>query len=247
LNIGIDSLALLDDSDFERRQVRDALPCVRCYRETEIPALLTYPEIDTLVTEESRNRRLMYRAEELRGRMMREENADTISFLRKCNLRMRIFTPQTEEELLRCFELVNRTNQLNMSGRKYTRESFNEMLGRPEHRNFAFSCEDDFGAYGIVGFGQYRIEERKLLFSEFAMSCRVAGKYVESALFSCLLSSEGCSAGEMPVIKTKKNSLLRRTLTEIGFSVCEETGDSICFRFTAELKNRELVKAEWKV
>lgn len=244
LNIGVDTFAMVDDSVFERNQIQDALPAVRCYRETEIPAMLTYPEFSVVVTDESKNRRAMYRAEEKRNHMMREENSDTITFLRKCNLRACLFEPTEKEELLRCFELVNRTNQLNMTGRKYSDNEFEIMLRREGAHDIAFSCEDDFGKYGIVGFGQYRIENNTLVMTEFAMSCRVAGKFVESALFSHLLVKSGCAVGTLSIVKTKKNQLLRRTLLEIGFSVDREDNDQLVCVFTDSLLHKDLVKVE---
>ena len=183
----------------------------------------------------------MYRAEEKRTALMESSSADTVEFLKKCHLRMVLFDPKTEEELLRCFELVARTNQLNMSGIKYTPEEFEQVLRRPEHKHFAFSCEDDFGTYGIVGFGQYRVEDGMIVFSEFAMSCRVAGKFVESALFADLLRREGCASGSFTVRKTKKNILLRRTLEEIGFKTLSESDAQIAYRFDGSLVNRDLV------
>ena len=154
---------------------------------------------------------------------------------------MELFVPRTEEELLRSFELAARTNQLNMSGNKYSPEEFDRVLSRDGYKNFAFSCEDDFGTYGIVGFGQYRVENEKLIFTEFAMSCRVAGKFVESALFAALLEREGCDKGDFTVKKTKKNILLRRTLEEIGFTALEETQETVSYVFDRELVNRDLV------
>ena len=94
---------------------------------------------------------------------------------------------------------------------------------------------------GIVGFGQYRVEEKTLVFSEFAMSCRVAGKFVESALFTALRKREGCEKGSFTVKKTKKNILLRRTLEEIGFETTEETDGAIAYCFGESLLNDDLV------
>lgn len=241
LNIGVDTFALLDDSVFEREQVRSALPQVRCYDVPELPALLTRPEFSVLVTEESRQRRRMYRAEERRRSVMAEDQDDTVSFLKKCHLRAEIFEPKTEKELLRCYELLTRTNQLNMSGVKYSRAEFDQALLRDGCQAFAFSCVDDFGDYGIVGFGQYDKQLDKLILKEFAMSCRVAGKFVESALFAALLEREDCTAGEMIVQKTKKNSLLRRSLQNIGFSVLEEKESTVRYSFGRDLSNQELV------
>ncbi len=240
LNIGTDTFLLLDDSAFERSQVRAMLPQVRVFDPANLGTLLNGPEFDVPVTAESRSRREMYRAEEKRTALMESSSADTVEFLRMCHLRMTLFVPRTEEELLRSFELAARTNQLNMSGNKYTPEEFDRVLGREGSTNFAFSCEDDFGTYGIVGFGQYRVEEKTLVFSEFAMSCRVAGKFVESALFTALLKREGCEKGSFTVKKTKKNILLRRTLEEIGFHTAHETQEQIEYHFDNQLVNSGL-------
>ena len=237
LNIGIDSLAFIDDTAFERNQVASVWPQVRTYDICQLDGLLALPEFDVPVTAESKARREMYRAEEMRSTLMQAEHADIADFIRKCNLKMRLFEPQTEEEKLRCYELIVRTNQLNMTGRKYTAEEFENVLSLSGHRNFAFSCADDFGEYGIVGFGQYRIEGEELVFTEFAMSCRVAGKFVESALFAHLLKQTNCAAGQFRVIKTKKNILLRKTLEQIGFAAESQDDAQIHYRFTDALAN----------
>lgn len=244
LNIGIDALAFIDDTAFERQQVQSVWQQVRTYDAVEIGDLLRRPEFDVPVTVESCNRRAMYRAEEQRNTLMTAGHTDIVDFLKKCNLKLHIFKPTTEDEKLRCYELIVRTNQLNMSGKKYTAGEFEEVLARPEHRNFAFSCADDFGEYGIVGFGQYRIAGENLVFTEFAMSCRVAGKFVESALFAHLLKAENCTVGKFEVVKTKKNILLRNTLEQIGFGKAAELAENIQYSFTDELQNSDLVIVE---
>lgn len=242
LNIGIDTFALIDDSAFERNQVQSALPQVRVYDVTDVSKLLSRAEFDVLITDESKNRRAMYKAEEKRNQLMQSaDNGDTIDFLRKCHLSIELFEPQTEDEKLRCYELLVRTNQLNLSGKKYTPEEYEDVLARENHTNFAFSCKDDFGSYGIVGFGQYRVENQQLIFTEFAMSCRVAGKYVESALFSSLLEKENCEQGLFSVSKTKKNILLRNTLQSIGFEIENQDSNMIQFRFSLDLLNKDIV------
>ena len=244
LNIGIDSLAFVDDTAFERRQVVSVWPQVRVYDAAEAGTLLDRMEFDVPVTAESRTRRSMYRAEEKRNTLMASENASFVEFLEKCHLKMQVFTPETEDALLRCYELLIRTNQLNMTGRKYSRDEFEEILRRPGHRNYAFSCGDDFGEYGIVGFAQYRAEGDALVFTEFALSCRVAGKFVESAFFAHCLSLEQAKTGNFTVIKTKKNGLLRKTLEQIGFAAAEETEETVAYTFDGELKYHTIVKVQ---
>lgn len=242
LNIGIDTLALIDDSPFERRQVSSVWPQVRTYDANETGILLSRPEFDVPITAESKNRRMMYRAEERRNTVREASHADILDFLRQCNLRLHVFQPTTQEERLRCYELITRTNQLNMSGNKYSPEQFDAILSQDGRKSFAFSCEDDFGEYGIVGFGQYETDGEVMTFREFAMSCRVAGKFVESALFASLLERENCREGVFKVQKTKKNALLRRTLEQIGFVATRDTADSVAYRFTDDLQNKTIVK-----
>ena len=241
LNIGVDTFALIDDSAFERAQVSDSLPQVRTYDASDIASLSAAVELSPTVTEESRNRRQMYRAEEKRSELMAKDGGDTIGFLRKCHLHAELFEPKAEEELARCYELLIRTNQLNMSGRKYSEAEFREVLSHPDHTAFAFSCGDDFGDYGIVGFGQYRKADGALEFTEFAMSCRVAGKYVESAVFRKLLEKEDLDLGSMNVIKTRKNLLLRSTLEKIGFALNDQSESYTDYRFGPELENSDIV------
>lgn len=247
LNIGIDSLALIDDSVNERNQVSSVLPQVRVYDVVELEGLLQKKEFDALVTEESKMRRSMYQAEEKRNQLKNTAFADNESFLKQCNIVLEVFEPKTDDEKLRCFELLLRTNQLNMSGVKYTKDEFDKVINRENCNNIALFCKDDYGVYGIVGFVQYKIVDGVLEFTEYAMSCRVAGKYVESALFTYLLEKTNCKVGHFNVNKTKKNSLLRRTLEEIGFVTLNETEESVRYEINSDLKNKDIVSVEERV
>ena len=244
LNIGIDSLALIDDSQYERNQVQSVFPQIRTYDVSDIEKLMNKPEFDVMITEESKKRRLMYKAEEKRNALIQSaDNGNVEDFLRNCNLQIELFEPVSNDEKLRCFELLVRTNQLNLSGKKYSPEEYNEVLKRTNHRNMAFSCKDDFGSYGIVGFLQYKIEDNEMVITEFAMSCRVAGKYIESALFSFLLENENISEGKMQITITQKNRLLRKSLAKIGFTFQNQDSESVTYLFNDKLLNKDIAKA----
>ena len=74
------------------------------------------------------------------------------------------------------------------------------------------------------------------------MSCRVAGKFVESALFAHLLKTENCASGKFGVVKTKKNVLLRNTLEQIGFVRNAEQENSCIYSFSRDLVHCSVVK-----
>lgn len=240
LNIGTDTFAFIDDSVFEQKQVNTELPEVRIYDASDFMKLLQDSAFDVQVTEESSQRRLMYQAEVKRNEVKIEQGADIENFIAACQIKIKMFHPDTEQERMRCYELVQRTNQLNASGIKYSEERFEQILSGEKGDCWAFSCGDIYGSYGIVGFLCCRKKETVLEITEFAMSCRVAGKYVESAVFSWLLQEYEVENGTLSVVRTAKNGLLRRTLEEVGF-IKEETEESNRYGFERKLKNHMLV------
>lgn len=246
LNIGIDTLALIDDMPFEREQVRHANPQIRVYDPAEIQSLYSLPEFDVMITEESKNRRQMYQEEEKREKIRKSENAGLEEFIATSRMSAEVFVPESKEELARCFELLNRTNQLNMTGHKYEYDEFCKFSRQAGKRSLCFSCADIYGMYGIVGYCQYRIENEQLIFIEFTMSCRTAGKYIESAFFEFLLRITKCKTGKLCLIKNSKNERLMKTLEEIGFQIVAEDEMLKEYTFSKGLKNGSIVKVSCK-
>ena len=242
LNIGIDSLALIDDSVFERGEVNYHLPQVRTYDTNILNDLLYLSEFDFPITEESKKRRFYYQTEIVRNQDKRRIGQGLIEFIKQCEMEVVLFRPVSNIEKERCFELLQRTNQLNMTGRKYSEDEYHNMLVDPEKNCFAFSVRDRYGSYGIVGFVQYTIVNNELVITEFAMSCRVAGKYIEAALVASLLQKEHKKQGRMIVQITKKNVFLRSSLEEIGFKKTGISKKSLEYEFRLPLNNQNLIR-----
>jgi FkbH-like protein len=190
LNIGVDTLALVDDSVFERSEVKAALPMTRVYPENDISGLLNLPEFNFPITVMSRLRRESYRTESKRNDAQALFSGDYIEFLRSCEISLRIFTPNSDSEILRCLELIQRSNQLNLSSRRYNAMEFTSLLGTKGVLSVAMECIDKFGSYGIVGF--VSVDERvpSPCITNFVLSCRVAQKRVEHAFFCWLVNRE---------------------------------------------------------
>lgn len=243
LNINLDTFALIDDSVFERNQVHSELPQVRVYDENTIgDVLLNKDEFNVMVTAESRNRRKMYQAEEIRNQELSRQNGDVIEFLKSCRIEVEMFRPEEQKEKDRCFELVVRTNQLNMTGNKYDRETFDRLLNDENLNTLAFKCKDKYGEYGIVGFIQYIIKNGELIFKEFTMSCRVSGKYIESSILRALLEMNHCEKGLFPINKTNKNYLLRNTINEINCPVIDDSNGVETHTFNKDLKHSDIAE-----
>ena len=243
LNINLDTFAFIDDSVFERNQVHSELPQVRVFDEKTVgDLLLNRDEFSVMITAESRNRRKMYQAEEIRHKEFDKQNGDVIEFLKCCNIEVDMFRPDDIKEKDRCFELVVRTNQLNMTGNKYDRETFDRLLADENLNTLAFKCRDKYGEYGIVGFIQYVVENEVLVFKEFTMSCRVSGKYIESSILKTLLVLNNCKSGIFPINKTNRNYLLRNTVNEINCPVIDDSNGVETHSFGKDLKHSDIAE-----
>ena len=226
INIDIDTFALIDDSAFERGEVQAALPQVRVYADTEMTGLLSLPELDLPVTEASRTRRLSYLAEMRRETIQASFHGTYDDFIASCEMRLRIFRPSADGELLRCWELVQRSNQLNLSSRRYTLDEFTALVADPAMYGLAFECADRFGDYGIVGFASVADTGRSATLVDFVLSCRVAQKKVEYTFFKWLAEElRGLGKAELlaDLAVTKKNKPLRQVFSELPFQVLEDT------------------------
>ena len=223
LDIGIDSLIFVDDNPFERAEVADVLPAVEVLPETALTTLLDHPRLQGAVTDESRRRRAMYKEAGARAEAAAQYGDDYQAFLRACAIEVAI-RPPVPSDRDRVAELVQRTNQLNFSGRKYRAEEVDALLADGAREKYVVGCRDRYGDYGIVGFclaapagGGVRVEDLML-------SCRVQGKFVEQALFTHLARRPGWSARfvEVNFVPTARNGAARAVLDALGFAETEK-------------------------
>ena len=86
------------------------------------------------------------------------------------------------EQIDRIHELVNRTNQLNYTKLRSTKEELSSMLTDPDCNSGYVTVNDKFGDYGIVGF--YAVKNAKCI--HFLFSCRTIGQGVEQYVYATL-------------------------------------------------------------
>jgi FkbH-like protein len=225
LDIGTDTLIFVDDNPFERAEVAAAVPGVEVLPDTALGTLLDHPRLQGAVTEESRRRRLMYQEAGARAEAAAAYGDDYREFLRACAIRVEIRPPMPQDRQ-RIAELVQRTNQLNFSGRKYRAEEVDALLADASREKYVVRCSDRFGDYGIVGFCLASAEAGGVRIHDLMLSCRVQGKFIEQALFDHLARRPGWSARfvEVAFVPTARNGAARAVLDAIGF---RETGGGL--------------------
>jgi len=216
LNVGVDTLLFVDDSDFELQEVRTALPEVRV---VNVRDCMDIPNMDACrvpVTAESRQRRQMYQVEEERQQLATSFGNDYSAFLRSCDIRLNIVSLE-EENLERVHELTQRTNQMNFSGNRYSREVLRQVLATPWLDSYVLEVEDRFGSYGIVGFAV--VDNREPLITDLMFSCRIQAKRVEHAVLAWLIRRYAGTAGKdvwASYRRTERNAPSGRVFADIG-------------------------------
>jgi FkbH-like protein len=179
------SVVFIDDNPVERAAVQAALPDVRVLGSEQLlvrSTLLWAPETQVAtITDESEQRTEMVRAqigrEADRTRMSRDE------FLASLGVRVRMIeiTSVDHPKFNRAFELVNKTNQFNTTGERWTQADCQQTFAR-RGAFHAFEVEDRFTRYGIVGLAI--VEGNTIV--QFVMSCRVFGLDVERAVIAAV-------------------------------------------------------------
>jgi len=226
IDIGADTVIFVDDNPFERAEVAGAVPGVEVLPETAIPALAELPRLQGATTAESRARRAMYQQAIERDMAAGAYGDDYLEFLRSCAMTITI-RRDTPADFDRIAELVQRTNQLNFSGRKYAREETAAILADPAQERHVIECADRFGSYGNVGFClAHRLSGANgagdtLVIEDFMLSCRVQGKFVEQALIWHLAANgpRPVDAIRVTFRQTERNKAAQMVLEKLGFAL----------------------------
>ncbi|MGD2095683.1 MAG: hypothetical protein PVH77_11800, partial [Phycisphaerales bacterium] len=239
LNIGLDSIAFIDDSCFEREQMKAMLPDVRVYDQYIFERLLYLPEFQPeFITTESRSRTDFYIQEnerkEFQSTLTREE------FLRQCQFKINVERMQPYQ-VDRVTELIQRTNQLNTSIKRYTK---NQIIFYSQNKNcdiFTASVSDKFGDYGLVGvcigFHKNNIYEIDTLL----FSCRVMSKGVEDYMLTSVLNYAGANNFDKVILrfsKGPKNDQMRTILSNNKF--VESVVDDEHLVYSFDLKQQQV-------
>lgn len=189
LNVGLNSIIFIDDSEFEIEQTTLGCPEVLS---------LTLPEnkpnnfsdflnhiwaLDYFqVTEEDEKRNTMYKAEKQR----KEEQVKYSSlkdFLQSLNIKVNIRALE-EKDLERAVQLTVRTNQFNLNGIRKSPEEIANSIKQQNTLNWIIEVKDRFGDYGIAGLLLARESQNTLVLETFLLSCRVLGRNVEEVILT---------------------------------------------------------------
>ena len=251
LNIGLDSMVFIDDSPQERERMRQALPEVLVVDLPASPfrycqALQELNDFNTLVlSEEDKRRGEMYYARRKRRQLM-ESKRTLEEFLKSLDMTVEIKYAD-KFSIPRITSLINRTNQFNLTTRRYTQAEVEEMNSQPEKfQIYSLRVMDRFGDEGIVGVAIVRKDGKNWIIDSFLMSCRVIGRKIETVFLAKIIEDakrNGVSYLIGEYIPTKKNEPAKSFYKDHGFEKIHE--DEKITRWRLNLEKSTVKMPEW--
>jgi len=245
LNLGLDSFVFLDDNPVERSLVRRELPEVIVPEVTGDPSEsiaslergLYFQAIR--LTEEDRNRHASYRVISAR-KALRGSAGSLEEWLAGLHMEME-WGPVDAQTCARVTQLFNKTNQFNLTTKRYTEEQVMKMFSSDRFWFHWYRLRDRFTDHGLVGV--VLIERQPGLtwrLDSWLMSCRVIGRNLEYLMFNTFLEAgreEGVMRIQAGYIPTAKNGIVSGLLSNCGFQLAE-SGD-----FQLDVRQAKLMPA----
>jgi FkbH-like protein len=234
LGLALDSFAFLDDSDYEREQMRQLMPEVLILNESPDPlrtlrSLWETDAFDSLaVTAEDRGRHHDYA---VRGaRDVGGQEGDLEAFLKSLEMEARVeeIGPSNIERVV---TMLGKTNQFNLTTRRHSRAQVQAMLDRPGSICLALRLRDRFGEQGIVALlvAIPSENDRTLTVESFLVSCRALGRGVEDALWAAMIDRarrQSVAKLEAEYRPTAKNGIAAGLYERLGLQRVEQNAAS---------------------
>ena len=235
LSLGIDSFVFLDDNPFEREWVRSQLPQVAVVELGASPLDFErqldrgrYFEALTLSGED------LARAEQYRNQARREQlrvsSASLDDFLRDLRLEASV-EGVSARNLARVTQLVNKTNQFNVTTRRYTEAQVLALAQDPLGWTGAFQLSDRMDSYGLIGVLICRAISRDAWeIDTWLMSCRALGRQMERFMFDRMIEA-AMARGVNRIVgvyrPTAKNDLVKELYDQVGFRRVSEALEQV--------------------
>jgi FkbH-like protein len=256
LDLGVDALVLVDDNPAEAALVQQLLPEVDVVTLPADPSQYTrrlseYLRLETsTLSAEDRSRTRHYQA--------RAEAAELASaasglddFYRGLRMQAQI-APIDELHLPRIAQLIGKTNQFNLTTRRYQTEQLRALMSDPDVVHRFVKLRDRFADHGLISVLIARRQGQTLEIETWLMSCRVIGRTVEDALLArvCRVMQDlGCSILRGTYVPTGKNQLVRELYARFDFTMLDDQNGTTTWEYDIARQGpiRSDFIADWRV
>lgn len=228
LNLGLDSFVFIDDNPVERGMVKTLLPEVTVPDFPEHPALLPGFANEIArnyftpfqITAEDLEKTHTYQAEGKR-KAAAKNFGNVEDYLKSMEMVLNIDFVNPDN-IPRIAQLTQKTNQFNLTTRRYTETDIAQFLNSHDTFLVKASLQDKYGDFGIIGLGIIKLENQKAIIDTFLMSCRAMGRGVETEILHAIenfLLKQHISLIEGEYLPTRKNSIVADFYKDHGYTI----------------------------
>lgn len=231
LNLTEEAFVFIDDNPMERAYVGGQCTDITVAEfpddTTELPDFIEeiYMAyfLQSRTTDEDLNKTRMYQEER-----KRKESAGTCGmmdfddYIRQLEIKADIHRMR-DNELERVHQLCNKTNQFNLTTKRYGLQEIRELNSSADI--FTVSMKDKFGDNGLVSVIICKRDKSDMVIDTFLMSCRVMGRKLENVIMEVLVQKY--SDFERMIgfyVPTNKNAPVKNLYEKLGFDMVEESG-----------------------
>ena len=230
LNLGLDSLAFLDDNPAERELVRRELPEVTVIDLPDSPlgfadAIRQCPVLERLSFSAEDAERDRYYAGQRERAAARAGAANLEDYYRSLEQRVEM-APLDASTVVRAAQLTQKTNQFNLTTRRYSEQRLAVLAETAGWQVYTVRVEDRFGDNGLVGVVITQTAGETCEIEAFLLSCRVISRTVETAMLSFVAAesrARGLAGLRGWFLPTAKNAPAAECYRRHGFQLMSET------------------------
>jgi FkbH-like protein len=227
LELGLDSMVFVDDNPAERALAPQvAVPDLPEDPSGYIAALARHRYFETTSFTREDSARARYYSDNSRRKELAAGAPDLESFLTSLHMKMKV-EPINDLNIERSTQLVNKSNQFNLTTRRYTLAEVRGLVDSSECQTRTFSLRDELGDNGLISVILLRKQGDALAIDTWVMSCRVLQRGVEQFARNELVDlcrAAGCVRLLGTYIPTAKNSLVVDHYAKLGFSPAGSDG-----------------------
>jgi len=229
LNLGLDSFVFVDDNPAEIEIVRQFAP--------EVTTLLLGPDPSEYVSQlqdcrffepRSITTEDFERTEQYQSEAQRQALSATItdmgSYLESLAMEGE-FSDFTPLDIPRLAQLINKSNQFNLTTRRRTEAELHALMQDPDYSCLSFRLKDRFGDHGLISILIAKQSANTLIIDTWLMSCRVLKRQVEDEVLNELIrvaQNRNCKKIEGTYLPTSKNEMVRDFYLRMGFTLMTE-------------------------
>jgi len=230
LNLSLSSFVFIDDSDFEIDLINKFLPQVHTLKvpqnlkdyPSKFKELFNYFDFfDT--SKEDLTRSKYYKQEKNRTKYKTQFNSID-DFLKSLKINLKV-TVNDLENINRLHKMINKTNQFNLTNKRYSYEEILNLINKSNYEIISFSFNDIFGDSGITGLTLIEYKNESACIDLFLMSCRILGRKIEYAFFDYVI--DYLKNKKIVILKAKfqyseKNEQVINFYDNLGMKVLEK-------------------------